>query len=169
MNAVTSFKPVANEHARILILGSMPGVKSLDECQYYAHPHNSFWRIITTLLKQPEIRAYEERLQMLLDNNIALWDVLHQCIREGSLDSSIQNDSVITNDFKQLFKRCPNIKAVFFNGVRAEQDFHKHVLPGLDEQASTLTFYRMPSTSPAMASLRFEGKLEEWKRILEYL
>ena len=169
MNAVTSFKPVADKNARILILGSMPGANSLDECEYYAHPHNSFWRIITTLLKQPEDLTYEQRLQMLINHNIALWDVLHQCIREGSLDSSIQNDSVITNDFKQLFKQCPNIKAVFFNGARAEQDFHKHVLPGLGELASGFVFHRLPSTSPAMASLRFEGKLEEWKRILEYL
>ena len=169
MNAVTSFKPVADEHARILILGSMPGVKSLDECQYYAHPHNSFWKIITTLLQASDASSYEQRLQLLIDNHIALWDVLHQCVREGSLDSSIQNDSLITNDFKQLFKHCPNIKAVFFNGARAEQDFRKHVLPGLGSLATALEFHRLPSTSPAMASLRFEGKLKEWKRILDYL
>lgn len=169
MSTITSFAPVADKNARILILGSMPGVKSLDQTRYYAHPQNSFWRIIEALFSSHSNLEYERRLQLLLDNNIALWDVLHRCTRKGSLDSSIKNRSVVVNDFDELYKRCPNIKAVYFNGTRAEQDYKRQVLPTLDEDLAAIEYHRLPSTSPAMASLQPEQKLERWRVILQHL
>jgi TDG/mug DNA glycosylase family protein len=156
-----SFKPVINDSARILILGSMPGIKSLSEQQYYAHPQNAFWRIMATLFNFDVLVDYQQRLELLQSNGIALWDVLHPCKREGSLDAKIQADTQVANDFNGLFIAYPNIRAVFFNGAKAESYFKRYILPTLDQHL--LHFARLPSTSPAHASLSFEQKLEVWR------
>jgi TDG/mug DNA glycosylase family protein len=156
-----SFKPVINDSARILILGSMPGIKSLSEQQYYAHPQNAFWRIMATLFDFDVSAGYQQRLELLQSNGIALWDVLHSCKREGSLDSMIQPKTQVANDFNELFIAYPNIRAVFFNGAKAESYFKRYILPTLDQHS--LHFARLPSTSPAHASLSFEKKLEVWR------
>ena len=158
-----SFKPVINDSARVIILGSMPGIKSLTEQQYYAHPHNAFWRIMAALFDFDAHASYEQRLEFLQSGGVALWDVLHSCKREGSLDSMIQPQTQVAKDFNALFQAHPNIKAVFFNGAKAESYFKRYILPTLAEHQ--LHFARLPSTSPAHAALSFEKKLEAWRVI----
>ena len=170
MSTVTGFPPIADNNAVILILGSMPSIKSLEHQQYYAHPRNSFWFIITKLLSSSDTELeYEQKKALLLHNRIALWDVLNTCQRKGSLDSSIKNESTVVNDFNTFFIDHPLIKAVYFNGTRAQQEYMKHILPTLDEKFLSIEYKRLPSTSPAMASLNREQKLQQWKTILHYL
>jgi TDG/mug DNA glycosylase family protein len=169
MSTVTGFPPIADNNAIILILGSMPSIRSLEDQQYYAHPRNSFWFIITKLLCSDTELEYEQKKALLLHNRIALWDVLNTCQRKGSLDSSIENESTVVNDFNTFFIDHPLIKAVYFNGTRAQQEYMKHILPTLDEKFSSIEYKRLPSTSPAMASLNREQKLQQWKTILHYL
>lgn len=158
-----SFKPIINDSARIIILGSMPGIKSLTEQQYYAHPQNAFWRIMSSLFDFDTHASYEQRLALLQSGGVALWDVLHSCKREGSLDSMIQPQTQVANDFNALFRAYPNIRSVFFNGAKAESYFKRHIMSTLAEHQ--LHFARLPSTSPAHAALSFEKKLEAWRVI----
>lgn len=158
-----SFKPIINESARIIILGSMPGIKSLTEQQYYAHPQNAFWRIMAALFDFEAHAEYEQRLGHLQASGVALWDVLHSCKREGSLDSMIQLETQVANNFNALFQVYPNIQAVFFNGAKAESYFKRHIFPSLAQHQ--LQFARLPSTSPAHASLSFDAKLDAWRAI----
>ncbi|WP_372743203.1 DNA-deoxyinosine glycosylase, partial [Neptunomonas sp.] len=95
---VTSFNPIVAPQAKLLILGSMPGVKSLQEQQYYAHPRNAFWQIMKHLLEFDDALNYTRRLELIQRHGVALWDVAHQCIRPGSLDSEIDRNSVIPNE-----------------------------------------------------------------------
>ncbi len=169
MDKVSCFPPIADSNAVVLILGSMPGTQSLDAQQYYAHPHNSFWPIMTRLLHGEPGLDYEHRKALLLENRIALWDVLNSCQRKGSLDSSIKNGSVVVNDFGSFFAAHPLIKAVYFNGTRAQQEYKKRVIPLLGDRYAGISYKRLPSTSPAMASLNREQKFREWKCILEQL
>ncbi|MDE2419835.1 MAG: DNA-deoxyinosine glycosylase [Gammaproteobacteria bacterium] len=161
-----SFKPVINDSAKILILGSMPGVKSLTEQQYYAHPQNAFWRILAALFQFDRDAPYAERLESLQAHGIALWDVLHSCKREGSLDSKIQRETQVANDFKSLFQKYPTIRYVFFNGGKAESYFQRHIAASLVEYS--LNYQRLPSTSPAHATLSFAEKLEAWRVIQSF-
>jgi TDG/mug DNA glycosylase family protein len=156
---VYSFPPVADDRARVLILGSMPGVLSLAENQYYAHPRNLFWPIMGSLFGAGRDVAYEQRLRLLQDHRIALWDVLHSCQRDGSLDSDIQCE--VANNFATFFNTYPQITHVFFNGGKAESSFRKHVR----DVGQGLVMTRLPSTSPAHASLSFEEKLAAWSQI----
>ena len=169
MNTVTGFPPIADNSAVILILGSMPSIKSLQAEQYYAHPRNSFWFSMTKLFAGNTELDYAQRKALLLHNRIALWDVLNTCQRKGSLDSSIKNETTIVNDFNKFFAEHPLIKAVYFNGTRAQQEYNKHVLAMIDEKFTAIEYMRLPSTSPAMASLNREQKLQQWKVILQYL
>jgi hypoxanthine-DNA glycosylase len=159
MSHIHSFLPVSNADARVLILGSMPGKKSLEQSQYYAHPSNAFWKIMGELIgAKPDI-LYEERLRLLKSSGIALWDVLASCERKTSLDSHIRNESA--NDFTSFFAQYPRITKVFFNGSKAEQCFRRFVL---DKQIlPQLQFCRLPSTSPAHAGMRYEDKLQAWR------
>jgi TDG/mug DNA glycosylase family protein len=157
---VYSFPPVADDRARVLILGSMPGVLSLAENQYYAHPRNLFWPIMGSLFGAGRDVAYEQRLRLLQDHRIALWDVLHSCQRDGSLDSDIQCE--VANNFATFFNTYPQITHVFFNGGKAESSFRKHVR----DVGQGLVMTRLPSTSPAHASLSFEEKTgRAWSQI----
>jgi len=156
---VYSFPPVADDRARVLVLGSMPGVLSLAENQYYAHPRNLFWPIMGSLFGAGRDVAYEQRLRLLQDHRIALWDVLHSCQRDGSLDSDIQCE--VANNFATFFNTYPQITHVFFNGGKAESSFRKHVR----DVGQGLVMTRLPSTSPAHASLSFEEKLAAWSQI----
>lgn len=165
MTKIYSFAPIADNNSEILILGSMPGCASLEANQYYAHKRNVFWRIITELLQLDATLAYEARVLALKSAHIALWDVLHSCKREGSLDSSIETDTLVANDFQHFFHTHLKIKRVFFNGTKAETCFKRPVLEKHD--FSALSFTRLPSTSPAHAAKSFEHKLAEWRLILD--
>ena len=164
---IVGFAPVATVNAHTLILGSMPGEDSLRLAQYYANPRNAFWKIISRHADRENDLTYERRLKMLSDHGIALWDVLHSCQRSGSLDSSIRNASVVTNDFAGFFTSHPGIRRIFFNGAFAEASYRKHVLPTLDTFQAGIAMARLPSTSPANASLGFEAKLLAWRAIVE--
>lgn len=164
MTRIRSFPPIADEHARILILGSMPGKESLRTGQYYAHPRNAFWPILGELTGASPALPYETRARILKSAGIALWDVLASCMRPGSLDADIDPDSIHPNDFAAFFETHPHITRVYFNGAAAEQYFRKHALPQLAQLP--LQLQRLPSTSPANASLRYEQKLQAWQAIL---
>ncbi len=143
----------------------MPGKASLLANQYYAHPRNAFWRIMGELLEFEASAPYEERLQFLIRKRIALWDVLKSCTRESSLDSGIVDSSRVPNDFVTLLSEHLGISAVFFNGAKAESSFTKLVAPSLPSNIR-LDLYRLPSTSPANASVPYERKLEEWSSVV---
>jgi len=161
---VRSFPPIENEEAEVLILGSMPGWASLAASQYYAHPQNAFWRILSDILELQSHSSYETRARALKGARIALWDVLKSCVRRGSLDSEIDSDSEISNDFPTFFRRHGRITRVFFNGTKAETSFKRHVLPRINPGA--IKFSRLPSTSPANASIPYTRKLKAWKSAL---
>ena len=122
----------------------------MDDQEYYAHPRNAFWYIIEELFGIPASDAYAERIEAIKTQDIALWDVLQHCDRTGSLDSNIDDDSIIPNDFDHFLNTHPDISHVFFNGGKAEKEFTKRVLPNLIEEHQALTYQRLPSTSPAM-------------------
>jgi len=155
------FPAVADKTARILILGSMPGRKSLDEQQYYAHPRNAFWPIIGELFGFDAQLPYIERLELLKRNHVALWDVAQHCIRPGSLDTAIRDAQA--NDFAAFLSTHPQIRAIFFNGRKAEELFRRLVLPGLADEQASIERHTLPSTSPAHAGMRFAGKLDAWR------
>lgn len=163
MSRVRSFAPVAHRSARVLVLGSMPGVRSLEAGQYYAHPQNAFWRVMGTVLGFDPGAPYEERVETLKASGIALWDVLHSCVRPGSLDSAIEHGSRVPNDFAAFFRRHPALEQVCFNGAEAERSFRLHVLPGLEIEG--LGYVRLPSTSPAY-TMSFANKLSAWRAAL---
>ncbi len=163
MQDVRSFAPIEDADARILILGSMPGEASLRAGQYYAHPRNLFWRIMGELLGTDPASPYDRRIQALKSARIALWDVLRSCRRKGSLDSNIDQESLVPNNFAAFFRCHPKIPHVFFNGAKAEEYYHKHVLPAAGIE--TIEYLRLPSTSPANASISYERKLESWRVI----
>lgn len=161
-----SFPPIAAAQAHTLILGSMPGRDSLRATQYYAHPRNAFWPIVTTLLDAAATLDYAARVALLRSNGFALWDVLASCTRRGSLDTAIDPASIVPNDFAAFFKRHRHIDRVFFNGATAATLYRRHVLPTLDPASHTITCERLPSTSPAHAGRSFATKLDAWRTIL---
>jgi double-stranded uracil-DNA glycosylase len=160
----TSLAPVVDARTRVLILGSMPGEVSLQMQQYYAHPRNAFWDIMSRLLGFDRNADYRDRLLSLLAAGIGLWDVLHICDRPGSLDSAIVRETMEVNDFGSLFAAQPNISQVCFNGAKAEQVFRRLVAPAL---GSSISCARLPSTSPANAAMPYGSKLEAWRAVLD--
>lgn len=158
---ITSFAPVAHPSADILILGSIPGTASLAANQYYAHPRNAFWPIMGSLLNFAPDAPYAERLNALRQAGIALWDVLHSCRRQGSLDTAIARDSMEVNDFDGFFAVHRQIRLVCFNGGTAERSYRQHVLR--HGRQAALRYVRLPSTSPAHASLSLSQKMEIWR------
>ena len=165
MTAVSSFAPIEGGSARVLILGSMPGVASLTADQYYAHPQNSFWKIMQEVLGISATADYDVRIEALKRSNIALWDVLESCIRPGSMDAAIDMDSAKVNDIKALLQRHPRINIICFNGGIAEKIFKKRVLPSLGD--FSVKYIRLPSTSPAHASMSFENKVMAWRAAIK--
>jgi double-stranded uracil-DNA glycosylase len=161
MARIRCFAPIGDPAATVLILGSMPGKASLAAGEYYAHPRNAFWAIMGELIGARPILPYQTRLKILRASGIALWDVLGSCVRKSSLDSNIESDSAVPNDFKSFFSQHPNITHVFFNGAKAEQCFLKYVYPSL--RSTTLQYQRLPSTSPANAGISYEQKLLAWR------
>ncbi|WP_432666405.1 DNA-deoxyinosine glycosylase [Wukongibacter baidiensis] len=160
---INSFKPVIDKNSKVLILGSIPSIKSLEKTQYYGNTRNQFWKIIYAMLDKKIDKDYNDRVTFLLKNHIALWDVIKGCYREGSLDSSIKNPEI--NDFETLFKRYPNIKFIFFNGTKSESLFMRKVDRALLEGK---LLFKLPSSSPAW-TIPLEEKLKHWMKIKECL
>ncbi|MBK8283704.1 MAG: DNA-deoxyinosine glycosylase [Ahniella sp.] len=157
---IEGFAPLARADARVLVLGSMPGQASLDAGRYYAHPRNTFWRIMGEIHGFAPDAPYATRVTMLLDAGVALWDVLHTCVRPGSLDSRI--DAPEANDLAGFLGDHPAIRRIVFNGAAAEALFRRHVLPELDPAAQQILRLRLPSTSPAHASVALPAKTAAW-------
>jgi hypoxanthine-DNA glycosylase len=151
--------PVIAENSTILILGSMPGVKSLQEQQYYAHPQNRFWEIMGSICNEPKLTEfdYETKLKTLLQNKIALWDIIDTCERKGSSDSSIKNEN--PNNIREFLDTHTNIKMICFNGKNAYETFEKHY-PDL---LIKYTWHLMKSTS---GSNNANFNQDEWIEIL---
>lgn len=166
MTRVQSFVPIETGDARILVLGTMPGAESLRQRQYYAHPRNQFWKIVGSLLNFDPTDSYTTRVTALKKARVAFWDVLKSCTRATSLDSDIDEASAYPNDFEAFFTKHPDVRRVFFNGAAAEKLFQKcvRVSPDILER---LQFSRLPSTSPANASLSLENKKDAWRALLE--
>lgn len=143
--------------ARVMIVGSMPSVKSLADAQYYAHPRNAFWPILFDVFGAAPTGDYEAKKAMIRDNGLALWDAARSCEREGSLDSSMRG--VAYNDFAALYARCPHIHTVLCNGGMAHALFLK------SGSAGERQVIRMPSTSPAY-TMPYARKLQTWKETL---
>ncbi len=162
MARIASFPPIVAPGATVLILGSIPGQRSLAANEYYAHPQNAFWRIVGAILGFDAALPYAERTVRLQDAGIALWDVLQSCLRPGSLDSAIDRTSALPNDFTTLLAKHRGIGRVLCNGGTAHTLFLRRVVPTLPH-ADRLQIVRLPSTSPAHAALTFADKLTAWR------
>ncbi len=158
------FPPSVDEGCRVLVLGSMPSVKSLAEQQYYAHPQNRFWPMMTKILTGEDVppAVYEDRLRMLREHHIALWDAIASCKREGSLDSAIHDE--IGNDFSKFLAKWPRITTILCNGGKSFQCFKRYNKVLLAREG--LTIRQMPSTSPANARWRLNDLIAEWRKAL---
>jgi len=163
------FAPLIARNARLLVLGSYPGISSLEKQEYYAHPRNVFWRIMSEIIGFDRSSNYQKRTGALSDAGVALWDVLYSCKRVGSLDSKIESRSIYVNDFETLLRSNTELKAIIFNGAKAEQEFRKRVVPTVAGLTESTELIRLPSTSPALAALSFIEKLERWRVIENYL
>ncbi|MDH5518334.1 MAG: DNA-deoxyinosine glycosylase [Gammaproteobacteria bacterium] len=162
---LTGFDCLADASSEILILGSMPGLASLQKQQYYAHPRNAFWTIMQALYAIDADATYAERLAALARHKVALWDVAHQCARSGSLDADIQADTVQVNDFSRLFDSCRDISRVYFNGGKAAALYKKHVLKAENQLPEHLQYTQLPSTSAAHAAITLSQKITAWRQI----
>jgi len=159
------FAAIARPDAETLVLGSLPGRKSLEMQQYYAHPQNAFWKLIVAIFGGDASLSYERRVQLVQSNHVALWDVLAAAERPGSLDSSIVHASALANDFAAFFGAHPHIRRVFFNGRKAEQMYRRFALPKMGPGFAHIRYECLPSTSPAHAGMTFARKLGTWRRI----
>ena len=166
MTAIYSFPPIAAPDARVLILGSMPGEESLQRSQYYAKQQNAFWKILGELIGAGWDIEYAKRIEMLKSHGISLWDVMESCERKGSLDSAIEESTIRPNKLAEFYARHPGISHVFFNGGKAEAAYRRYVMPQLGQSCTHLFYARLPSTSPAYASISYLEKLETWRAIL---
>lgn len=156
---LTGLPPVLGLETRLLVLGSFPGARSLARQQYYGHPQNQFWKILSTLWQYDLVALnYPDRLQQLQQRGLGLWDVYASCEREGSLDSAIRNPQV--NDLAGLRQRCPHLCAIAHNGGESFRHA-RHT------QALGLPVWRLPSTSPANASQTLAHKLATWREAFE--
>lgn len=158
---IECFPPIIDDASQILIIGTMPSVKSLAATEYYAHPRNAFWKIIAKLYNNDaDFSNFTEKKTCILNKHLALWDNLQFCERDGSLDSNIKD--MIPNDFETLLKNHPHIHRLIFNGQKSFlifKKFHPEIL-------EKYQYFVLPSTSPANASLSFDKKLAIWKNAL---
>ncbi len=160
-----SFDAVESPEARVLILGTLPSVKSLAAGEYYAHPRNCFWWIMRELIGATPGLPYADRLDKLRQSGIALWDVCRTAERVGSSDAEIRMETVEPNDFRAFLGEHPRIELICFNGQPAERLFWRKVLPSL--QSLRLIPQRvLDSTSPACARITREVKLVRWRDAL---
>lgn len=162
---VHSFAPIDSRTSRVLILGTMPGKVSLRERQYYAHPRNLFRSIIGRILEFDPARPYEARVASIQSAGIAIWDVLKTCTRKSSLDSGIDDSSAVPNDFLAFLAGHPHIQRICFNGAKAEALYMKHARPRLTFDPN-IQHLRLPSTSPANATLAFSVKVRAWHAVV---
>jgi hypoxanthine-DNA glycosylase len=162
---VCSFSPIAAADARVLVLGTAPSVASLAKQQYYGHTQNSFWPIMGRLFGAGPELPYDQRKRVLCEHGVAVWDVLRECYRQGSLDASIHVESESPNDIATFLGQHPHVHTIFFNGQKAETAFRRHALPCVAKLNRELRYVRLPSTSPAHAGRTFAQKLAAWRAV----
>lgn len=158
---MSGFPAISQHDAMVLILGSMPSRQSLSKQQYYAHPRNSFWWIMGNMLGFDPSLEYRRRCLALIQSKIALWDVLLDCQRAGSLDSAIVRSSEQANDFADFFETHSKLRLVAFNGGAAKTIFERHH-PHISRLHEHIKFTQLPSTSPAHAAMNRDQKLTVW-------
>lgn len=164
---LTGFAPIVRADATRLVLGSMPSKLSLQHQQYYGNPRNAFWGICARGLDFDVHASYPLRCAALLAARIAVWDVVHACVRRTSLDSDIVEDSVEVNDFSALLSECSSLRFVYFNGAAAERLFKRYALPRLGEHLRGISLHRLPSTSPANAAMNLDAKFARWSQVFD--
>lgn len=163
---IYSFQPIIGKEPRILILGSMPSIRSLEHGQYYAHPRNHFWPLIFKVLNEEDPKEYDKRIDLLKQRHIALWDCIESCERTGSLDSNIVQ--VILNDIGALLANHVSIQAIFFNGSRAQKEFFRAYQ---NQTNNLLEYVLLPSSSPVprKGMITIQDKLPAWMSIQRWL
>ncbi len=152
-----TFEPVYDKNSKVLILGSFPSVKSRENQFYYGHPQNRFWKVIAQLANSPVPQSIEEKKQLLLKNNIAIWDVIASCSIQGSSDTSIKD--VVVNDFSEIISSSA-IERIYVNGGKAYELYHKYA-----EAQTNIPAIKLPSTSPANAAWSLERLCEAWRKL----
>lgn len=155
---VHTFEPIYNEESKILILGSFPSVKSRENQFYYGHPQNRFWKVIANVLETEVPRTIIEKKVLMLDNGIAIWDVIASCSIQGSSDTSIKD--VVVNDFSEMLANS-KIQTIYANGAKAYELYHKYA-----ERETGIKAIKLPSTSPANAGWSLEKLFEIWKQTI---
>ena len=158
--------PIADSCARVLILGSLPGVRSLAQNEYYAQPQNAFWRIMDALIGAGPSLDYERRVERVRASGLAVWDVIRAAVRAGSLDSAIDRATIEANDFATFFAAHRELVLVCFNGRTAAELWRRRVVPTLTREWRAIETRVLPSTSPAYAGMPFEEKLRRWRAAL---
>ncbi len=151
------FGPVYDKNSKILILGSFPSQKSREQMLFYGHPQNRFWKVTSRVFSKEVPTTIERKRQFLLENGIAVWDVIASCDIIGSSDSSIKN--VVANDLGEILS-VADIKQIFVNGKTAEKYYNKYIKSKLGRDAICL-----PSTSPANAAWSIDRLASEWSKI----
>ena len=159
---IESLKPIIDYNSNILLLGTMPGMKSLAIQEYYAHGGNQFWRILFQIFNKEFTKDYQERKNLLINNHIALWDVLNKCEREGSADSKITKE--IPNDFETLFNNYTKISHIFFTSKVAEKYYNKYI-----NHKENLIYKVLSSPSNQNNWKTYEEKVKDWSQILSIL
>jgi len=154
-----AFEPIVDASSTMLILGTMPGEKSLALQEYYGNRGNQFWKILFTIFNKELSQNYDDKLSLLKQNHIALWDVLQYCEREGSLDSNIKNE--VANNFEEFYNDHPGITRVFFSSKNAAAYYDKYV-----GRKKDMIYQTLPSPSGANATMNFTAKLEIWQEYI---
>jgi hypoxanthine-DNA glycosylase len=156
-----SFQPISSPDTKILILGTMPGDKSIALGEYYGHPRNRFWQMISNITNNPLPQDYIQKKALLLRTKIGIWDVVHTAIRKGSLDSAITGEE--PNDLDSFISKHEKLRVIAFNGAKAKALFDKYFT-----KHDTIKYLSLPSTSPANTGISFQEICNEWMQILRY-
>ena len=156
----TSFNPISNLDTCVLILGTMPGDKSLELNEYYGHSRNKFWKIISTITDNDLPVTYPEKKTLLHKAKIGIWDVAHKANRKGSLDNAIQDEE--PNDLNSFISKYKNLKIIGFNGTKAEALFDKYFT-----RQTEIKYISLPSASPANTGIDFDSICKVWRQILK--
>ena len=163
-----AFAPLLGPSPQLLILGSLPGAASLAAGQYYAHPRNLFWDFMGALFGAGPELPYPERTLRLTQSGVAVWDVLQEATREGSLDTAIDLATARHSDLLALLTTEPGIRCIAFNGATAARLFRQRAAAALAASGRTVTCLTLPSTSPANAGLNRTDKLASWQRLKDF-
>ena len=155
----TSFPPISNAETEVLILGTLPGDRSIELGEYFAHPRNRFWKIIAAITHNPLPESYSEKVALLHRTKIGVWNVCHKADRKGSLDTAIQNE--VANDLSAFIANHKKLKLIAFDGKKAEALFNKYF-----SKSSDLTYIPLPACSPANARFNLEALCDKWAEIL---